>query len=207
MSELTVESPPVAQVSGNRVCAGCQEIRTQLRNRLPRGWKRLGDQTFCETCWQRRYLLRSIAVPIASPLDQDWQSFRRTLREMWQLTTQASNWMVTELYSHDVRRSPDVEKMPPMERRYLYPKARIRFPALPSQSIAALEQAVQRKYRALRFQTIWTFERSLPTFRYPVPFVIRNQGWSATVEEEKPVVSLDASPCSAAKRYHRTASL
>ena len=101
MSELTVESPPVAQVSGNRVCAGCQEIRTQLRNRLPRGWKRLGDQTFCETCWQRRYLLRSIAVPIASPLDQDWQSFRRTLREMWQLTTQASNWMVTELYSLD----------------------------------------------------------------------------------------------------------
>jgi hypothetical protein len=60
-----------------------------------------GDQTFRETCWQRRYLLRAIAVPIASPLDQDWQSFRRTLREMWQLTTQASNWMVTELYSLD----------------------------------------------------------------------------------------------------------
>ena len=137
-----------------------------------------------------RYLLRAIIIPVAAPVDGTWDQLRDGLRKMWRITTQASNWMVTELFSHDVRREPDDKKMPPMARQYLYPEARKRFPGLPSQSIAALEQAVQSKYRASRYQTIWTCERSLPTFRYPVPFAIPNQGWSALIEEEKPVVSV-----------------
>src|SRR5262249_5911506 len=154
--------------------------------RLPRGWKRLAEEVFCEKCWQQRYLLRAITIPVASPIDHDWKTFRAALREMWQITTQACNWMVTELYSHDARRTPELGKIPPMEKQYLYPEARVRFPGLPSQSIAALEQAVQRKYRATRFQTIWTCERSLPTFRYPTPFSVPNQAWHASVEDQKP---------------------
>jgi hypothetical protein len=171
-------------------CRGCNATRTKPEKRLPRGWKRLAEEPFCETCWRKRYLLRAIAIPVASPLDQDWDQLRAALRAMWRLTTQASNWMVTELFTRDVKRQPGDEKMPPMARQYLYPEARQRFPDLPSQSVAALEQAVQAKYRAARYQTVWTCERSLPTFRYPVPFAIPNQGWSAVVEEERPVVSV-----------------
>src|SRR5215467_11038424 len=86
-------------------CPGCTAARAKPEKRLPKAWKRLADQIFCEACWQKRYMLRAIAIPVGSPLDQDWQTFRKNLREMWQLTTQASNWMMTQCYSHDVRRT------------------------------------------------------------------------------------------------------
>lgn len=172
------------------ICAECQAGRTKPEKRLPRGWKRLSEAVYCDVCWRKRYLLRAVIIPLAAPLDGNWDGLREDLRKMWRVTTQASNWMVTELFSRDVRRGPADVKMPPMARQYLYPEARKRFPDLPSQSIAALEQAVQSKYRAFRYQTIWTCERSLPTYRYPVPFAIPNQGWSASIEDEKPVVSV-----------------
>lgn len=170
-------------------CTDCALARSLPLKRLPRGWKKLAEAAYCENCWRGRYVLRAVAMPVASPLDGDWKAFRSALREMWRLTSSASNWMVTELYARDVRRGEKDVKMPPMARQYLYPEARKRFPGLPSQSVAALEQAVQAKYRAARYQTIWTAERSLATFRYPVPFAVPNQGWSAAIEEEKPVVS------------------
>lgn len=172
-------------------CVGCQTTRTKPQTRLPRAWKRREAEIFCDACWRERYLLRAITIPVAAPLDQTWEQLRAGLREMWKLTTQASNWMTSELYARDVRRTPDAPgKIPPMAPQYLYPEARSLFPGLPSQSVAALEQAVKAKYRAARYEVLWTHGRSLPTFRYPTPFAVPNQGWSATVEEEKPVVSL-----------------
>src|SRR5579864_8435978 len=147
-------------------CADCQAPRSKPEKRLPRGWKRLGETVYCDGCWRKRYLLRAVIIPVAGPVDGSWDQLREGLRKMWRMTTQASNWMVTELFTHDAKRAPGDAKMPPMARQYLYPEARKRFPDLPSQSIAALEQAVQSKYRAFRYQTIWTCERSLPTFRY-----------------------------------------
>ena len=144
---------------------------------------------YCDGCWRSRCVLRAITVPVASPLDCDWKELRLRLREMWASTTQASNWMLTELYARDVRRTTE-EKMPAMARVYLYPETRQRFPALPAQTCAALEQAVQAKYRAVRYKLIWTAEVSLPTHRYPTPFPIPNQGWGVEIENECPVVSL-----------------
>jgi hypothetical protein len=89
-----------------------------------------------------------------------------------------------------VRRNGE-EKMPPMARAYHYPQARTRFPDLPSQSVASLdEQAVQNKYRALRQAVVWTASASLPTHRYPTPFPVPWQGWSATIEADQTIVSV-----------------
>ena len=161
--------------------------------RLPHGWKRLGEAVYDPKCWGECYVLRSIAVPVASPLDCTWKEFRDTLRAMWRLTTACSNWMNTQLYTRDSRRNGKTqakEKLPPMQRVYLYPEARDHFPELPSQTIAALERSVSARYRARRYEVNWTGAASLASYRYPTPFPVHNQSWSIRLENNAPVVSV-----------------
>jgi hypothetical protein len=160
-----------------------------LPPRLPKRWKRREDGVFCPDCWRKRYVLRAITVPVASPLDCGWKELDANLKAMWSATTAASNWMMTEFYRRDVRRNGQ-RQLPPMPRVYLYPEARQRFTQLPSQTVAALERAVGAKYRAKRYDVIWTCSASLPTFRYPTPFPVPNQGWTIGMENDAPVVSL-----------------
>lgn len=157
-------------------------------DRLPKGWKRSGESVYCADCWRRMRILRAISMPVAEIMDGTWEEFRASVREMWAATTQCSNWMMTQLYARDVRRNGEL-KLPPMAPVYLYPEARARFPQLPSQSVSALDQMVQAKYRAARYQVIWTCAASLPTFRYPTPFSSPNQTWTLRIEDERPVVS------------------
>jgi hypothetical protein len=172
------------------VCTGCGIKRDKpAPPRSPKGWKRHGQDVYCADCWRKSYILRAITIPISSPCDCDWNQLNSALREMWTATTQASNWMMTELYARDERRNGE-SKMPPMGRVYLYPETRARFPQLPSQTAAGLEKAVKGKYLAIRKQTIWSCTASLPTYRYPTPFPVPGQGWSVAIEEERLVVSV-----------------
>ena len=146
--------------------------------RLPPQWKRDRERApVCRDCWSQSYLLRALTFPIAEPLSGSWKELRDDVAGMWRETTAAANWIMTELYTRDARRAPGDDKMPPMPRVYLYPEARLRFPDLPPQSIAALEQSVQRKYRAARYEVIWTGAASLPNARYPQPYPIHVQSW------------------------------
>src|SRR5262245_8806619 len=120
-------------------------------------------------------VVRAVTFPVVSPVSATWKDLRAALFAAWNATTQTSNWMMRECYARDVRRTAELTKLPKMPRLYLYPEARILFPELPSQTVAALERAVQRKYRALRFKILWTSAVSLPTFRYPTPFIVHNQ--------------------------------
>lgn len=176
------------------VCAGCGKssaVKSTPKGvpRTPAGWKRRGEETYCLDCWRNRYVLRTISMSVASPLDCRWDELRKVLRLVWGQTTAASNWMMTELYARDVRRGSQ-EKMPPMERVYLYPEARRRFPALPSQTVASLERAVQRKYSSARYAVIWTGSASLPTHRYPTPFPVPSKAWHGTIEGDRAIVSV-----------------
>ena len=161
------------------ICSICSRERNTTR--LPRGWKRDGDSLYCEACWADRYVLRAIAMPVVEPISGSWRDFRSALLRMWELTTRASNWMMTQLYARDARRI-DQLKMPPMPRIYLYPEARALFPGLPPRTIAALEHTVQRRYRASRRDVVWTAAASLPTVRYPAAFPISSQAWSITFD-------------------------
>ena len=175
-------------------CAGCSVARTvkptpKGEPRILTGWKKLGDATYCPLCWRKKYILRAITMPVASPLDCSWDELRKALSTMWAQTTSASNWMMTELYARDVRRGTEA-KMPPMARVYLYPEARARFPGLPSTTVASLENSVQRKYRAVRYPVVWTAAAALPTHRYPTPFPVPSQGWFATIEADQAIVAV-----------------
>ncbi len=136
-------------------------------------------------------MLRAIALPVVEPLSGGWADFRGALAEMWRLMTQASNWLMTELYARDVRRKEQEQKIPPMPRAYLYPDVRQLFPALPPKSIVALEQAIQHTYRAKRYEIVWTRSAALPTVRYPCPFRIHNQAWKLWFDAgNRPIVSV-----------------
>jgi hypothetical protein len=98
-----------------------------------------------------------------------------------------------ELYARDIRREPGMDKLPPMARLDLYPgsvlEARSRFPSLPPQTVASIEQATSKKYRRRRYEVIWTgvhrFRTTAPRFR-----PVHNQSWSALILNGRPVVSL-----------------
>lgn len=168
-------------------CSQCGAEAQTKTDRVPSGWKRHKEEIWCGKCWTKKYMLRAVALPVASC--DDWKTFNASCNEMWRVTTAASNWMMTELYARDIR--PNGEpKMPKMPKTYLYPETRTRFPLLPSQTCACLEQAVAKKYRAKRFEILWICKSSLPTYRYPTPFPVPNQGWSAWLDKERPHVSV-----------------
>ena len=135
----------------------------------------------------KHYILRALVFPIVSPTNCTWEEMRAAVKQMWEETSRAANWMMSELFSKDVRRSSEA-KMPPMPSVYLYPTAREKFPILPAASIATLEQAVLKKYKAKRYEVVWINSASLPTFRYPTPFAAPNQAWSVSIVDECPVV-------------------
>jgi hypothetical protein len=160
-------------------------------NRLPRGWKRdPSGSPLCKTCTAGRYLLRSITLPVAEPLSGSWTEFESAMKTLWVQTTAATNFIYTELYARDVRRLGQ-PKMPAMPKTYLYSEIRTRFPDLPPQACASLENAIQAKYRAKRYEIIWLASSSLPTARYPQPFPVHNKAWSLSFDRgNRPVVSL-----------------
>jgi hypothetical protein len=166
-------------------CCGCQ--RSGKTDRLPHGWKRHQESVYCEHCWQERYVLRSVVLPVVEPVGEVWQAFREVLRESWAQATAAANWMMTELYARDVRRNGE-GKMPRMARVYLYPEVRRRFPDLASQTVVSLENSVQAAYRAARYEVVWVAAASLPSYRYPVPLPVHNQSWETMLSQERPVV-------------------
>ena len=177
-------------------CADCRTSKS-VRRRLPSGWKRTGADYFCGTCWNKRYVLRSITIPVAAPADISWLDLRALLKNLYKEVTSASNWMVTQMFTQDVRRSPTHEKMPQMPeirsssgKKGLYTDAREQFPSLPPQSVSSLEQAILRKYRSKRYNVVWTCSESLPVYRYPQPVPFHNQSWTPMIVEDRPQVCL-----------------
>lgn len=194
---------------GTRVSVSCSHCDVSRESsRLPRGWKN-HEGIYCGKCWRALYILRALTVPVVSPLDCDWRTLWESLSTVWKVTTQASNWMMTELYRLDAERQGD-EKMPPMEHLYFYPEIGRRWPQLPPRSRTSLEQSIKGKYRAVRYKLKWQHGVSLPSFRYPVPYPVHNQGWKASIENESPVVSVEVAPkqrlrlrLKGGPRYHR----
>jgi hypothetical protein len=171
-------------------CAACDKQPKKESTRLPRGWKRHNEQVYCAACWQGKYMLRAVIMRVVSPVDLTWPELRDVLKAQWIEMTRLANWCTTECYVRDVRRNGEA-KMPPSKLPYLYPEARTLFPAIPSQAVASGLQNYQAKYRAARYQVIWTGASVLPTYRYPQPAVAHNATWTAEIgEDNRPYVSL-----------------
>lgn len=160
------------------------------RARTPRDWKVLRDQAYCPACKHAAYSLRALILPVSRPVDVSWAELRQHLRKLWSETTRCANWLASELYARDVRRQPADGRLAPMPRIYLYPEARELFPGLPPQSVGALVQEVQRRYRAARYAVLWSRSASLATYRYPVGITIPAQAWSLHEHDGRWIVSV-----------------
>lgn len=161
--------------------------------KLPRNWKqrRADEKVFCANCWRSIYLLRALSFQVVKPLSGTWQDLESALKPMWILSTAASNWIMTTLYSRDCRRGPTDTKMPAMQPVYLYPEVRREFPGLPPQSVVSLSRVTEAIYRHVRYDVVWTHSASLPSLRYPQPFRLHNQSWTASFSEDnRPVLSV-----------------
>lgn len=150
--------------------------------KLPRGWKR-HEQVYCGRCWQDRYVLRAVTIPVVRPLGEGigWQELRVALAEAWSLSTSATNWITSQLWARDEHRMPGQEKLGKQPTTYLYPETRQRFPALPSQTCAAMENSAKGRYGNKRYEAVWTCSASIPSARYPQPYVTPNQSWRAAM--------------------------
>lgn len=165
--------------------------------KVPRGWKRHDGRIYSPEGWRSRYMLRSVTFPVASIEVEEgetkeavWKAFRDACHEAWILTTQASNFLMTEFARQDPALAGWSEKMPKMAAPYLYPVVRERFPGLPSMSVVSLCQSVWGKYSSHRF-AVSIGKESLPTHRYPTPIPMHNQAWKTVlVHGECPGVSL-----------------
>jgi hypothetical protein len=130
-------------------------------------------------------------------VDIDWEEFRKRLADAWAMSTNAANWIITELARRDVTRRPGDEKLPamPASGTSIYHSARSLVPDLATQSLSSLQRGIEQKYRKDRYKVLWTAERSLPNFRYPYPLPVHNQGWKASwSEDHQPLVSFKLGP-------------
>ena len=160
-------------------CGTCPAERNG--DRAGGGWKNHVGRYWCPDCWRRSFMLRAITVPIAGPVDCDWAELRTVLKSCWAAATSLANWATTELYRHDVVRTPDMGRLGKYPvRLYLYPDARRVVPEMDPTSVTALLQAVEGKYRKRRLAVVWARSESLPNYRYPVPYPVHNQAWSAS---------------------------
>lgn len=160
-----------------------------------RGWKSIDDGPhaglWCEACWKKTFVPRSITIPISGPVGivqsgrrrdpvieaAEWKDLRLALRQCWQWSTAVANWATLELVKADTPRTPEMTKLGPAPKPYLYPGAKLVAPGMDSQAIIAVLNTVQRNYFARRLDVLWKRDASLPCYRYPYPYIVDRDGW------------------------------
>lgn len=72
-------------------------------------------------------VIRAVTIPVACPLGEDadgkpwtWQSLNEKLAAAFRLSTDLANWAQGELARRDVRRTPDMAKLPPFDPAAVY---------------------------------------------------------------------------------------
>lgn len=202
-------------------CSICGE--TRAGDKIGGGWKEKVGQVFCPDCWSKLYYVRSVTFPVASIVSgpelanpkkpnetevaKRWNAFRAAMSVCWNQSTQLANWAITEMARRDTVRTPEMEKLPPSPPNkkgkpsfYLYKKFEPKkplavdlFSELDSNSVVAILNTVQAKYKASRFNVIWLRDEALPTFKYPYPYPISSKGWKPrwlSETEKAPVVEV-----------------
>ncbi len=158
-------------------CLHCDKMSDAKR--LPPGWHRdPAGNSLCGGCWNARYILRAITIPVAGPVGATWDDFRAAMDDGWKRATALANWGVQELMKADVVRTPDMAKLPKMPPLQLYNLLKGSFEGW-SQSAACVLRALENKYRATRYERIWLGRVRLPDTRYPLPFPVHNAAWHA----------------------------
>lgn len=162
---------------------------------------------------EKRWVIRSISLPVQECLSHPWPEFLRLLHGAWRQSTDLANWASQTLARNDVVRVPGMKELPRYQAVDLYalafgrakegrgrkdatkilPITVAQFGGFDGARIAAagLLRRVARKYLDERGKIVWRRERRTPEFLYPYPFPINAQAWVASRGERgQPLVSL-----------------
>lgn len=168
--------------------------------RLPRGWKRIGDACYSGDAWHAKYVARAVTIPIVCPVipadagpqseanKVAWDEFRRVISDAWSRATNATAWAYRELLQRDTLRIGGIEKMPKLElpQGGLY-KIGNEAHEKPwegwSQSASAILRLAEAKYRAKRYEIVWSGKSRLPDARYPQPYPVPSQGMTLSIDD------------------------
>jgi hypothetical protein len=162
----------------------CSCGQTRETKRLPPGWHRdTVGVVHCPRCWQERYVLRAVTIPVVGPVGATWPELREALKVCWRDATRLANWAVCELAKADCVRSPEMQKLPKPPAVYLYPGAREFVPGLDPGSVVAILHTVEQRYRRRRYETHWRGSASLANYHYPTPYPVRSRDWSVSEGE------------------------
>jgi hypothetical protein len=126
-------------------------------------------------------VVRCCTIPVAAP-DCGWDTLNAKLKDCFRLSTDLANWAVQALFRVDVvgeAKTPDVVK-----KWYGYGDAAKSFPGWKEwggamASAQCVLRGVQRKYIQTRFDVMVRHDQKALTYRYPYPFPVHNQSWSA----------------------------
>lgn len=166
------------------ICSSCGIEREG--DRMPTGWKRLGESVHCDKCWKLRYVIKAVTIPVVSPVGMDWPSLRKILQEQFDLSTKAANWTMRQVAALDtvLGVGTKLEKMPvPMPGgKTLYKAVADQF-ALDTRTASCLSNAVLALYKKARFE-MHRGRTSLPSIRYPYPIPITGATWDVTEGED-----------------------
>jgi len=129
---------------------------------------------------------RCCTLPVAEFIGGSSDSLNATLRDCFRLSTDLANWAVQALFcidSHGVAKTPDAVK-----KWYGYDEAAKSFAgwsdwAGAMKSAGCVLRAVHRKYLQDRFAVMVRHDQKCLTYRYPAPFPVHNQSWSAEPEQ------------------------
>lgn len=168
-------------------------------SRLPRGWKRNGNEFYSPEAWHTKYVARAVTVPIVCPVVPDgtgpqstawkeaWEQFRRAVADAWKRSTNATAWAYRELLQRDTLRMGGVEKMPKLELPqgglYKIGNTTLNKPWEGwSQSASSVLRLAEAKYRSKRYEIVWQGRSRLPDARYPQPYPVPSQGFTLSID-------------------------
>lgn len=191
------------------ICTECPSEKESKR--LPKGWKDIpGSGPTCGDCVSGGWVSRCVRLQVATvlevggePGDYRGVTFWRPFDAAWRLSTDLANWGQRELLRHDIRRTPEMTRLPPMPvmagglyRRWnetYTPAERAAWDGS-TQAAAAILRAVELKWKGIRLPVLWKGESSACTYRYPYPCVVPGQsvrmGWLDHPGGRIPTVSL-----------------
>lgn len=187
---MTTKNKPTTADKPTYACTRCGN---QAAGRKVRGggygppmrWPKVLGALLCKDCDQAAFVKRAVELPIIGPDGNDeWPRLRAALKRGFAEATSIMNFCTTELYVRDVRRTPEMEKLPKHEIPYLYPALRERFPGAASGLLTACNQRALRCYAAKRYAILWLGAESLPNAKYPQPYVVPS-GWRLIFERER----------------------
>jgi hypothetical protein len=166
---------------------GARKATTLTSKGLPKiqphwGWKRTHDGVSCRDCWQQRYRLAVIILPIRPQDPKRWPELRPILGQLWRQSTCLANWALHQLALHDTVRVPSHAKLGKLNPIALYRLAVQSYPdwshwAGQTQAANALLRMAEKRWRRDRYQVLWRRSQALPSYRDGLPYPLDADAW------------------------------